>query len=185
MEARNILGNFEVRTASGDFDIENIEGNIDIRTASGDVEAKHLKGKDISIKGASSDIELKDATGVFSVKTASGEVQVEGIIINGRSEFKTASGDVDVKLAKSAEFDLTLASASGDAVLDYNGNPIFGYFEFTAKKDDGRIESPFKFDKEEVISKYGQEYLKKSFTRKNGKPVILIKTASGTAALKE
>jgi DUF4097 and DUF4098 domain-containing protein YvlB len=185
MDARNILGNFEVKTASGDFDIENIEGIIDIRTASGDIDAKELKGKDISIKGASSDIELKDSSGTFSIKTASGDVQVKDIVINGNSEFKTASGEVHVKLARSSEFNLTLATASGDAVLDYGGNPIFGYFEFTAKEDDGRIESPFKFDKEEAIYNYGQKYLKKSFTRKSGKPVILIKTASGKAALEE
>lgn len=185
LEARNIQGNFEVRTASGDFDIENIEGKIDIRTASGDIDAKKLKGKDISIKCASSDIELKESIGNFSVKTASGEIQVDGITITGSSEFKTASGDVHVKLEKSPEFDLTLASASGDVVLDYNGNPIFGYFEFSAKQDDGRVEAPFKFEKEEVLNRYGQKYIKKSFTRKSGKPVIVIKTASGKAALEE
>lgn len=185
LKARNITGEFEVKTASGDIDIENIEGLIEIRTASGDIEAKELKGKNLSIKGASSDIELKDSTGDFSIKTASGDLDIEGITITGKSEFKTASGEVHVKLAESSEFDLTLASASGDAVLNYNGNPIFGYFEFTAKEDDGRIESPFKFDKEETLYKYGQKYLKKSFTRKNGKPVIIIKTASGTAALEE
>lgn len=185
LEARHIKGSLEVKTASGDLDIEDVSGSIDIRTASGDIEVKKLYGKDISIKGASSDIEVEDITGAMEIKTASGEIQAEGIVITGESEFKTASGDVFVDLAKSSDHDLTLASASGDAVLNYNGNAIYGYFEFSAKEDDGEIESPFKFDTEEMIVKYGQKYMKKSFTRKSKTPRIIIKTASGKAALEE
>ena len=185
LEANDIKGSLEVRTASGDMELKRISGKIDIKTASGDIDASKLMGDDISIKVASGDIEVNDSKGGFVIKAASGEVEAEGIVITGESQFKTASGDVYVKLAKSADHDLILASASGDATLDYNGNPIYGYFEFSAKKDDGRIKSPIKFDHEEVIYKYGQAYLKKSFTKKSKSPTILIKTASGTAALEE
>lgn len=185
VEAENIKGTFKVKTASGDYNLKNISGELDIKTASGDIEAEKIYGKKISIRGASSDIELEDSRGGFVIKTASGEIEIDGITVTGESEFKTASGDVVVTLAQSSDFNLMVASASGDATLDYNGNPIKGYFEFTVKKEDGKIDSPFKFDKQEVIYRYGQEYLKKSFTRKTKTPVIVIKTATGTAALKK
>ena len=185
LKAEDIKGGLKMKTASGDYELKNVSGPVDIKTASGDIEAERIYGKSISIKGASSDIEVKDSEGVFVIKTASGEIDVEGVVVTGESEFITASGDVRVQLAKSSDFDLTLTSASGDAILDYNGNPIYGYFEFFAKKDDGRIDSPFKFDNEEVIYKYGQEYLKKTLTRKSKTPRIIIKTASGKAGLEE
>jgi hypothetical protein len=185
LEASDIKGSLEVKTASGDLEVENISGSIDIRTASGDIDAQHISGDDISIKGASSDIEVSDARGTLEIKTASGEIEAEDIFITGKSEFKTASGDVRIELAQSCEHSLVISSASGDAILNYNGNPIVGYFELSAKEEDGTIEAPFKFDKEEIVVKYGQRYMKKSFTRKSQTPRIIIRTASGKAALEE
>lgn len=185
LEARHIKGSLEVNTDSGDLDLEDVSASIEIRTASGDIEAKKLFGKDICIKGASSDIEVEDVRGAMEIKTASGDVEAREIHITGSSEFKTASGDVFVELSKSSDHNLTLASASGNAVLNYNGNAIYGYFEFSAKEDYGEIESPFKFDNEEIIVKYGQKYMKKSFIRKSKSPKIVIRTASGKAALEE
>jgi DUF4097 and DUF4098 domain-containing protein YvlB len=176
-------GSLEIKSASGDVNLEDISADVEIKTASGDVEASNIKGKDISIRGASSDIEIDSASGEFEIKTASGEVEVDNIDITGDSEFKTASGTVEVRLKSTLKFDLIISSASGDAILDYNGNPIKGYFEFICKEDDGRIESPFKFDNVEEYYRYGQKYLKKSFTRKSKTPRIIIKTASGTAEL--
>lgn len=185
LEASDIKGDLEVKTASGDLEVEDISGSIDIRTASGDIEAKDINGEEISIKGASSDIEVTNLRGSMEIKTASGEIEAEEVVITGKSEFKTASGDVHVELAKSSEHSLILSSASGDAILDYNGNAIYGYFELSAKEEDGEIDAPFKFDKEEIIVKYGQRYMKKSFTRKSRTPRIIIKTASGRAALEK
>ena len=184
-ELEKIVGEIEIKSASGDLEASQIKGSLEVKTASGDIEAHKIYGNDISIKGASSDIEVEDVRGAMEIKTASGDVEAREIHITGSSEFKTASGDVFVELAKSSDHNLTLASASGDTVLNYNGNAIYGYFEFSAKKDDGEIESPFKFDNEEIIVKYGQKYMKKSFTRKSKSPKIVIKTASGKAALEE
>ncbi|RLD82125.1 MAG: hypothetical protein DRJ10_05370 [Bacteroidetes bacterium] len=86
-------------------------------------------------------------------------------------------------MAKSSSYDLTLSSASGDVTLNYNGNDLSGFYEFTARVKKGRIISPVKFDKEEVIEKNGKKYDVKSFTKGNSSPIILIKTSSGTAKL--
>jgi len=180
-----LTGDLSARTASGDFDLSKIKGDLEIATASGDVEAEDLEGKEISIRGASSDIEVANIRGALQVKTASGDVSVRGARITAESAFKTASGDVEIELAETSAYNLTVATASGDALLDYNGHLVNGFFEFEAKVDDGRIVSPISFDSQETFSKYGQEYMRKSFTRKSKTPKILIKTASGTAELRE
>lgn len=182
LKANNISGNVSFKAASGDMDIRKVSGKLEFKVASGDLEGRDLKG-DITIKTASGDIDIENAEGSLDVKTASGEVEASKILLKKASVFKTASGDIEVQLAESAKYDLTLASASGNAVLDYNGNPLKGYFEFTAKKTSGKIVSPVKFDKEEEFEQHGQKYLKKSVTLGGSTPKILIKTASGKAEL--
>jgi len=183
-EVKNLEGKISLDGASSDIKAETLSGDIDLQTASGDIEAVGFNGT-ISLKAASGDIEIEEAKGEFKVKTASGDINASDISIQKESLFKVASGDVKIILAESAAHDLTLASASGDAVLDYNGNPISGWFELTALVEDGMIISPFKFDKEEIEEKWGKRYAVKSFKIKSDTPKIYIKTATGKAVLKK
>lgn len=184
MDVENLSGEINIKSVSSDLEVKKLSGEINIKSASGDIEAEKLAGA-IAVKVASGDIEIEDSQGGFNVKTASGDIDISGVIIKKESYFKVASGDVYVKLAGSAAHNLTVASASGDAVLNYNGHPIKGYFEFKAIDDSGRIISPFAFDKEEEEEKWGKKYFIKSFKRKSDTPKILIHTASGKAVLKE
>lgn len=183
-EVKNLEGKISLDGASSDMEAEKLSGDIEIQTASGDIEAVAFKGE-ISLKVASGDIEIEQAKGEFKVQTASGDINGSDISIENESQFKVASGDVEIILAESTDHDLTLASASGDAILDYNGNPIKGWFEFTALVEDGMIISPFKFDKEEIEEKWGKKYAVKSFKKGGDTPKIYIKTASGKAVLKK
>jgi len=177
----NINGQSDISTASGDITARNCTNGLKTTSASGDIDAYNITGETI-ITTASGDINLVDAKGDFSLKAASGNIEAEKVEIIGESNFITASGDVTVVLSKSPSADIVLASASGNSVLDYNGNEIKGAFEFTARVDKGEIISPIKFDKEEVIDKHGKDYDLKSFT-KSESPIIKIKTASGKAKL--
>jgi hypothetical protein len=184
LDVKNLSGYINVTGVSSSLDIKDLSGEIRIITASGDIKAERLDGS-ILIKCPSGDIEIKDAKGNIEVKAASGDINAEGIIITKESSFKIASGDVYVGLAKSAEQNLSLECASGDAILNYNGNPIEGHFEFKAIADRGDIISPFPFDKEEEEEKWGKKYLIKSFIRGLDIPKIRIYTASGKAELRE
>lgn len=183
LDLDNMTGNVKVGTASGDIRGRNLKGSVTIKTASGDVECDTVKGEEVVIKTASGEITLHNGVGAFKMKTASGEIEAVAIEVTGESHFGSSSGEVEVKLAKTSKYDLTLSSASGDVELMYNGNEIVGYFEFIAKKERGEIESPFKFDKEEEFVKYGQLYLRKSFKKQKSVPKIILKTASGKAKL--
>ncbi len=202
MEFKNVGKEVDVSTASGDIKLDNINGNLTISTASGNITAKNCKngiklstasgninledinGK-INLSAASGNITIINASGEFKVKTASGNIDARNIELNDKSYLGAASGDVLTSLSKSAAYDLTISSASGNSILDYNGNDIKGFFEFSARKDDGTIISPIKFDKEEVVEKNGKDYDVKSFTAKSDNPVIIIKTSSGKAQLKK
>ena len=177
-------GELEVSTASGDIDITELTGKVDFSTASGDIKSSQLNGE-VEFSTASGDIRIRNSEGSFELSCASGDIEASDLTLTEESSFSTASGDVEVGLAQSAEHDLEISTASGDAKLDYNGNEIKGYFEFTAKKRSGSIRSPIDFDREEEYGRNGDEYVRKSFTKGGKTPVVLISTSSGSVVLKD
>lgn len=184
LKAKNLSGEIDINGMSNNIEAEKLQGEIDINTASGNIDVKDLDGE-IKLKVASGNITIKIAKGEFKVKAASGDIKATGIILRDDGDFKVASGDVEVSLAETANYDLELASATGDAVLDYKGNPIKGKFEFTALQGQGKIVSPLPFDKEEQEDKWGKKYTVKSFKVNGDEPKVRIKTATGKAVLKK
>jgi DUF4097 and DUF4098 domain-containing protein YvlB len=184
MEVIAFDGELGASTASGDIEFDQCSGTYDISTASGDVTAYNCKG-DFELATASGDVVLRDCRGAFEASSASGDVDARDVVLADESEFNTASGDVEVILGESPRYNLEVSSASGDAVIDFNGNEIKGAFEFTARVRKGDIESPYAFDDEEVISRYSQHYDRKTFTRGDDTPFIKLGTGSGKVALKK
>jgi DUF4097 and DUF4098 domain-containing protein YvlB len=180
----NLRGRIDISTASGDIHIEKSGGEIELATASGDITATGIDGE-IELGAASGDIEISNSKGIFDISCASGEIEADGIAIKGASEFSVASGDVEVTLMATSEFDLELSSASGDVLLDYNGNPVKGHFEFISRKGRGRITCPFDFEDEEEFEEHDHTYVRKSFSMKGEEPVIQLHTATGKAVLKK
>jgi DUF4097 and DUF4098 domain-containing protein YvlB len=181
---KNFEGELDINTASGDVTAENSQGEIDISVASGDVSLDGLKG-DIDVSAASGDITIESSEARFDVSCASGDIEAERIKIMDHSEFSDASGDIEIGLAESAKYDLSLSTASGDIQLDYNGNPFSGYFEATARKDKGEIRLPVKAEKEETITRNGRGYFRKTFSVSTDTPQIIMETASGTITLEK
>lgn len=184
IKGRDVNGNVDFNTASGDVDLAQVEGELSVSTASGEISAENLSGE-IDFSTASGKVEVSQSTGEFELSAASGRVEADEITLTARSSFSTASGDVEVVLAKNPEYNLKISSASGDALLNFNNHPIEGFIRMTAKADRGRIKAPFKFDDEEIYYKWDDEYVTKSVTRGSNKPRIEISTASGSAVLRE
>jgi DUF4097 and DUF4098 domain-containing protein YvlB len=183
VEVTDHKGEVDINIASGDLKIEKISGEIRIKALSGNIEAEDIAGS-IDLKFTSGDIEIKNARAAIEAFCVSGDIEISDVFFKDASNFKTVSGDIYIKLSKTPDHDLTLSSASGNAVLNYNGNPIKGSFEFRARADVGKILSPFKFDKEEETYEYGKKYMIKSF-KKGAAPKIILKTASGKAVLEK
>jgi len=179
-----VTGEFSAETASGDVMVEDSDGEFDFNTASGDIEMVGCKGM-YSINTASGDIDLRACQGEFEVSSASGDIDATAIEFSEGSAFSASSGDIDITLSNGMNHDLVLSSASGDVFLDYGGNGIKGTFEFIAKKRSGRIDAPYDFDDEEVFRRWGDRYIRKTFTKGSDTPVIRLETASGSVALDE
>jgi hypothetical protein len=147
------------------------------------------------IHAASGDIRIDNSNGTFEVGTASGEIGAYNITLGDSSSFISASGDVNVGLSGGQDYILKLHATSGNAVLDFNGNPVLGYFEFSARADDGRIISPYAFDHEEIYQDVAwvyrndddfnrmYDYHRKSFMRSGSVSKHYISTVVGTAEL--
>ena len=184
IELSGLKSDLKASTASGDIRLSDMEGELELSTASGNIHADNISGR-ITFSTASGDIEANNTTGEMELSTASGTVRADQVTLTEESSFSAASGDVSVKLAKGAEHDLEASSASGNATVNFDGNPLEGYFELTVKADDGRIACPFKFDNEKQFTRGRDDYVTKSFTKGKSSPKIRISSATGRAELRE
>lgn len=169
-----------VKAASGDVTVSGVEGGVNIKAASGDIKLKDVSGE-LNIKAASGDIKIEEAAGTFAVKCASGDIECTGISITADSALKSVSGDLELVLAKSAAFNLDLATVSGDIILDYNKNAVKGHFTFKGQK--GNIKSDVPFDNKDEDHGYSP-FIKKYF-KKGDSPVVNLKTVSGNLELRK
>lgn len=183
---KDFNGDFDGSTASGEIEILNSKGNFEFNTASGAIEISDSEGE-FNLNTASGKISSDRSKGIFNLNSASGRVSINDITLDGESFFSTASGNAFVSLAKSAQFDIAVSSASGDATLDFNGNEIAGFIEMRAQERRGDIKCPFDFDdvKYEHYRNNRDATVIKSVTIGNDLPVIAISTGSGQASLKK
>jgi len=171
-------------TASGEIHLMDCSGEFDINTASGDIDTENCHGVFI-FNTASGRVDMDDCGGEFELNTASGDIDVDNLVMNQPCDFSAASGDVRVTLGKTPDHDLSLSTASGRAILNFNGHPIRGHFEFVAKYRSGDIDSPIAFEDEDKFRRHGDRYVRKWFTKETKDPEIYIGTASGRAILRE
>lgn len=188
IEVANCTGDFEMDNASGRIRIRDSEGKFEVDNASGRITLTDVSGR-IELDNASGSVDLKRVKGRFSVDNASGDIEADAMEIEDRSDFDTASGDIEINLAATPQHDMELETASGNVVLNYNGNPLVGLFEFTARKDRGRIDSPIGFDTEEEFVRGHSRwedavYVRKTFTKGQDTPKIIMGTASGRVKLR-
>jgi DUF4097 and DUF4098 domain-containing protein YvlB len=101
-----------VRSASGDVQIASVDGDATVSTASGDVRLGSVAGTS-SVKSASGDVTLGQAGSDVSVSTASGDVELRAVA-RGRVELRSASGDVEIGIAKGSNVWVDARSMSGD-----------------------------------------------------------------------
>lgn len=170
-------------SSTGNFAVEGVKSEIKGGTGTGSITIHEGKGI-FSIATGTGSIEVKKSTGKFELTSGTGDVNITDMIIEGSSKFISGTGDLNIAISSSSDFDISVVSGMGDAILNYNGNPLKGCFEFTARQDTGRIVSPVKFEKEVTTSDKHFQYDKKSF-RVDGQntPRIQIETETGLTKL--
>jgi DUF4097 and DUF4098 domain-containing protein YvlB len=181
-ELKDIVGNVRVSAGSGDIDIDNLDGSLDANTGSGRIRVNRSSG-DGDIDAGSGNVRLQAMTGAFKVNIGSGDIIARAMSFTGPSSFDSGSGEADIEIASALDHDISIQSGSGDATLDFNGNPIEGEIEMSANKRRGRISAPIAFDQEyEEHWGSGTTLVKKA--KIGDKDIqVLISTGSGTAKL--
>ena len=173
----------KVETGTGSITINKGEGNFDISTGTGSISFTNMNGVFNASSGTGS-IEVDKSKGTFKLSSGTGSLDIQNIILEGSSKFNSGTGSINVSLSSGSNQDILIGSGTGNAVLDYKGNPLKGYFEFKAKRGHGNIISPVKFENEETIREGHEQYEKKTF-RIDGKdtPRITIQSGTGLAEL--
>lgn len=102
----------EVKSASGDLQIERVGRALSFSSASGDLLVPGVVGGSIAIATASGDIFIDDADGNVAISTASGDTRLRRF--RGRSAtFKSMSGSVDIGIPRRTEVSLDANLLSG------------------------------------------------------------------------
>lgn len=179
LDVNGLMKGLSVKVASGDVTAKDILGNIRIKSASGDIDINDSSGE-MTAAVASGDITLSDVKGTFNINAASGDIEANSIQFNEESSFKTVSGELLVKLSKSSTVDLNLTTVSGDVTLDYNGNPVKGYFEFKGKKGNISSDIPLQGKEKHSYSPFVTRYF-----NKGDSPRITLKAVSGDLIFKK
>ena len=130
--------NVELTSASGDIVVHDTGGSVRLRTASGEVKLR--KVGNVEVMAVSGDVVVENAMGEVRLRTVSGDAQVSqngngaakleygttsgdldwtGTCRAGcRIEARSMSGDVKLRMASDASFDVRYVSHSGDFADD-------------------------------------------------------------------
>jgi DUF4097 and DUF4098 domain-containing protein YvlB len=114
IRGRGQFGSVAVDVASGDVEFEEVTGEAKINTASGDVELRQVGSA--RVNSASGDVRI-DESGPVEANTASGDIVLRRIT-SGEVKIHSASGDVEVGIAKGSRLWIDAQSLSGDTTSE-------------------------------------------------------------------
>lgn len=142
VELDRIQGKTLVQTASGHVRIAAAESAVDIRTASGDVKVGPVGG-DALVHTTSGDIDLGAVAGNIGARSVSGDVTVADAV-SGHAEVNAVSGDVEIGVHAGtlASINLSTVSGSTDTDFEVSGEAPEGdapLLEITVKTTSGDI----------------------------------------------
>lgn len=138
IEVRNTGGEVEVNSTSGDVLIEDVAQRVEVGTLSGDITLRTVKGNveattvngSIEVAGVEGDIKLGSTSGDLVVtearardvelSTTTGEVAYAGTIDpNGRYEFHSHSGTIDLAIPATTNARFSIETFSGEIDSDF------------------------------------------------------------------
>ena len=105
------LSELEVKVASGDVEFEDVSGEAGVNAASGDVRLDRV-GR-AKVNSASGDVRIDESAEGADVNTASGDVAIDSVV-SGDVRINSASGDIEVGIAKGSRLLVDAQTLSGD-----------------------------------------------------------------------
>ncbi len=177
-----ISGDIMVNTGSGDVDVDNYDGELVVNAGSGGVDLRDSKGS-FKINIGSGNIAAIKLTGKFSMNVGSGDIDATGLTLTAASAFNSGTGDARVVLKSALNNNISIASGTGNATLDFNGIEIKGEITMKANKRHGDISAPFDFDDVTEEKRGDQTIVTKTAKIGNSSTKINVSTGSGRATI--
>lgn len=107
------FGTVGVNSVSGDLRLRGeIAGNANIKTVSGDADLDRVEG-DLSAHTVSGDLRIGPIAGSTDLKTVSGDIRLQSVTA-GDIRFTSVSGDIEIGIANGSALDVDAGSTSGD-----------------------------------------------------------------------
>jgi DUF4097 and DUF4098 domain-containing protein YvlB len=107
------FGPLGINSVSGDVRLRGeVGGAANLKTVSGDADLDRVKG-DLSAHTVSGDLRIGPITGSSDLKTVSGDIKLQAVTA-GDVRFTSVSGDIEVGIAQGSALDVDAGSTSGD-----------------------------------------------------------------------
>jgi DUF4097 and DUF4098 domain-containing protein YvlB len=107
------FGPLGINSVSGDVRLRGeVGGAANLKTVSGDADLDRVKG-DLSAQTVSGDLRIGPITGSSDLKTVSGDIKLQAVTA-GDVRFTSVSGDIEVGIAQGSALDVDAGSTSGD-----------------------------------------------------------------------
>lgn len=109
----DVSGAVYLRSVSGELKMLGVKGKLVIQTASGDAECRSITGE-VGFKSVSGDLALYDGdlTGLYASST-SGDCAIDAVLDPGEYDFRTVSGDIELRVQPDFSALLTGRTVSG------------------------------------------------------------------------
>ena len=102
-----------MNSVSGDVRLRGeIDGDANVKTVSGDADLDRIEG-DMSAHTVSGDLRIGPIAGSSDLKTVSGDIRLQAVTA-GDVRFTSVSGDVEIGIAQGSAVDVDAGSTSGD-----------------------------------------------------------------------
>ena len=107
------LGRFlKAETGSGSVRAHGISGPAELHTGSGDIEVQQRAAGDVKATTGSGSIRAQGFSGAFTARTGSGDIEGTGTLA-GSSNLQTGSGSIRLHLGPNAHYNIDAATGSG------------------------------------------------------------------------
>lgn len=157
------IGLVDVRNASGEVEIAEVGGTVNVSTASGELRLREVSGE-LAVHSASGDLVVSRPRGKLTARTASGDIQIDGGVLSDLT-IASASGDIVLETALTGDGAHRIDTVSGDVLLKLGVEAVT--LRFQTVSGDASVEAPF------------ERVEKRLWRIGSGGPMIAVKSVSG------
>ena len=112
VQVDNVGRSLKGQTGSGSIRAHGIGGPSELQTGSGDIELQQQAAGEVRAQTGSGSIRIQGLAGALTARTGSGDIEANGNLV-GASKLQTGSGSIRAHIAHDAHFNVDASTGSG------------------------------------------------------------------------